>query len=87
MTTNKAPSYFDLFHFRSLLTPLNTMIPAVFAKTVSCIDPWIYASGHPRYREELSKRVPWMGINDTPNDAEICTTDSRSITTSTTQEI
>lgn len=26
--------------FRQLLTPLATMIPALFAKTVSCIDPW-----------------------------------------------
>lgn len=31
------------------LTPFSTMLPAVFAKTVSCIDPWIYAINHPRY--------------------------------------
>ncbi|XP_029041874.1 opsin, blue-sensitive [Osmia bicornis bicornis] len=49
---------------RELLTPLSTMIPAVFAKTVSCIDPWIYAINHPRYRQELQKRCTWMGIRE-----------------------
>ncbi|XP_066595261.1 opsin, blue-sensitive [Prorops nasuta] len=47
---------------RDALTPFSTMIPAVFAKTVSCIDPWIYAINHPRYRLELQKRCKWMGI-------------------------
>ena len=31
------------FGEKSLLTPLVTMIPAVFSKIVSCLDPWIYA--------------------------------------------
>lgn len=42
------------------------MLPALFAKTVSCIDPWIYAASHPRYRQELEKRLPWMGIKEQP---------------------
>lgn len=52
------------FGDRSLLTPIATMIPALCAKIVSCIDPWIYAISHPRYRAELEKRVPWLGIKE-----------------------
>lgn len=53
-----------VFGNRETLTPVATMIPAVFAKTVSCIDPWIYAINHPRYRQELQKRCQWMGIRE-----------------------
>lgn len=65
------------FGNRELLTPFSTMIPAVFAKTVSCIDPWIYAINHPRYRQELQKRCQWMGIHEpTPvSDAASVTTE------------
>ncbi|XP_017884555.1 opsin, blue-sensitive [Ceratina calcarata] len=52
------------FGNRELLTPVSTMLPAVFAKSVSCIDPWIYAINHPRYRQELQKRCKWMGIRE-----------------------
>lgn len=34
--------------YSETLTPLSTILPAMFAKTVSCIDPWIYAINHPR---------------------------------------
>ncbi|KAG7209920.1 hypothetical protein KM043_011514 [Ampulex compressa] len=53
-----------IFGNREVLTPFSTMLPAVFAKTVSCIDPWIYAINHPRYRQELQKRCQWMGIRE-----------------------
>lgn len=52
------------FGERQLLTPLVTMIPAVCAKTVSCLDPWVYAISHPRYRAILEKKVPWLGIKE-----------------------
>ncbi|XP_046736196.1 opsin, blue-sensitive [Diprion similis] len=52
------------FGNREALTPFSTMLPALFAKTVSCIDPWIYAINHPRYRLELQKRCQWMGIHE-----------------------
>nr|QPZ55120.1 BRh2 [Eumaeus atala] len=52
------------FGDRSILTPVATMVPAVCAKTVSCIDPWVYAINHPRYRAELTKRVPWLGVRE-----------------------
>ncbi|KAL5240938.1 hypothetical protein ACI65C_008348 [Semiaphis heraclei] len=54
------------FGDRSLLTPGITMIPAIFCKTVACFDPYVYAISHPRYRLELSKRVPCLGINEKP---------------------
>lgn len=56
------------FGNQNLLTPVATMIPAVCAKIVSCIDPWVYAISHPRYRAVLEKRVAWMGIRETLPD-------------------
>uniref|UniRef100_A0AAU8BD76 Short wavelength-sensitive opsin n=1 Tax=Conopomorpha sinensis TaxID=940481 RepID=A0AAU8BD76_9NEOP len=56
------------FGDRSILTPVATMIPAVCCKVVSCIDPWVYAINHPRYRAELQKRVPWMGVREPEPD-------------------
>ena len=38
------------FGDRSLLSPVVTMIPAIACKVVSCINPWIYAINHPRFR-------------------------------------
>lgn len=38
------------FGNQALLTPGVTMIPAVTCKLVACIDPYIYAISHPRYR-------------------------------------
>ncbi|XP_029717700.2 opsin-3 [Aedes albopictus] len=63
------------FGDRTLLTPFFTMIPAVCAKIVSCLDPWVYAISHPKYRQELERRLPWMGIKE-PGD-NISTTDSK----------
>ena len=47
-----------------ILIPLVTMIPAVCAKIVSCLDPWVYAISHPRYRAVLEKKVQWLGIKE-----------------------
>lgn len=54
-------SLIGAFGDKKLLTPIATMIPAVAAKTVSCIDPYVYAISHPRYRAVLEKKCPWMG--------------------------
>ncbi|KAF6207832.1 hypothetical protein GE061_016281 [Apolygus lucorum] len=40
---------------RHILTPLSTMVPAVFCKTAATIDPFIYALSHPRFRKILFK--------------------------------
>lgn len=71
------------FGDRSTLTPLMTMIPALCAKIVSCIDPWVYAISHPRYRQELEKRMPWLGIRESCDEGS--TGDAKStISTATT---
>lgn len=63
-------SLIGAFGNRNLLTPVATMIPAVAAKTVSCLDPWVYAISHPRYRQALEKRVPWLGIREKMNEVD-----------------
>ncbi|XP_054288542.1 opsin-3-like [Macrosteles quadrilineatus] len=52
------------FGDRSILTPMVGMIPAVFAKVVSCVDPWVYAINHPRFRAQLAKKFPMLGGSD-----------------------
>lgn len=37
----------------STLTPLISMIPALFCKTAACIDPYLYSLTHPRFKKEL----------------------------------
>nr|QCC70517.1 blue opsin [Matsumurasca onukii] len=56
------------FGDRNILTPAMGMIPAVAAKVVSCIDPWVYAINHPRFRAELAKKFPFLGSDDTVSD-------------------
>ncbi|KAI5645383.1 7 transmembrane receptor (rhodopsin family) domain-containing protein [Phthorimaea operculella] len=60
-------SLIGAFGDQQLLTPGVTMIPAVACKAVACIDPWVYAISHPKYRQELQKRMPWLQI-DEPDD-------------------
>lgn len=38
------------FGDQSLLTPGVSMIPAIACKLVACIDPYVYAISHPKYR-------------------------------------
>ena len=40
-----------------LLTPLSSMLPALFAKTSACIDPFIYSLNHPKIRQEILFRI------------------------------
>lgn len=47
------------FGDKTLLTPGVTMIPACTCKFVACLDPWVYAISHPKYRLELQRRMPW----------------------------
>ncbi|XP_072397619.1 opsin, ultraviolet-sensitive-like [Diabrotica undecimpunctata] len=63
------------FGDQSLLTPGVSMIPACTCKLVACIDPYIYAISHPRYRQELQKRLPWLGVNE-PSDTQSTATEA-----------
>lgn len=62
-------SLIGAFGDKSLLTPGVTMIPALACKMVACIDPYVYAISHPRYRMELQKRLPWLAINEKAPEA------------------
>lgn len=44
-----------VFDQKEYITPLGSMIPALFCKAASSIDPWIYAITHPRFKVELTK--------------------------------
>nr|BAQ54896.1 opsin, short-wavelength sensitive type [Epiophlebia superstes] len=48
------------FSNKHLLTPTLCMFPAIACKTVACIDPWVYAINHPRFRVEVQKKIPWL---------------------------
>ncbi|XP_023018922.2 opsin, ultraviolet-sensitive [Leptinotarsa decemlineata] len=61
------------FGDQSLLTPGVSMIPALACKVVSCIDPYVYAISHPKYRIELQKRLPWLAINEPADDKSTAT--------------
>lgn len=44
-----------VFGQNEYITPLGSMVPALFCKAASCTDPWIYAITHPRFKKELTK--------------------------------
>lgn len=37
------------------ISPLGSMIPAVFCKSAACIDPYVYAMTHPRFQMEFRR--------------------------------
>ncbi|XP_053687276.1 opsin, ultraviolet-sensitive [Sabethes cyaneus] len=59
-------SMMGVFGYERLLTPLGSMVPAIFAKIACCIDPYFYAMNHPRYRQEL-RRMFGKGQQDVAN--------------------
>lgn len=62
-----------VFGYGHLISPLGSMVPALFCKMASCVDPFIYAILHPRYRKELkklwSKKKP---LRRKPTQSSIC---------------
>nr|ANN11809.1 ultraviolet wavelength sensitive opsin 1 [Acmaeodera diffusa]ANN11813.1 ultraviolet wavelength sensitive opsin 1 [Acmaeodera diffusa]APY20543.1 ultraviolet sensitive opsin 1 [Acmaeodera diffusa] len=70
-------SFIGAFGDRSLLTPGVTMIPACCCKFIACVDPYVYALSHPRYRVELQRRLPWLSIKEhVPSDSASVATES-----------
>ncbi|KAH8282862.1 hypothetical protein KR054_010378 [Drosophila jambulina] len=55
------------FGEQHLITPVVSMLPCLACKSVSCLDPWVYATSHPKYRLELERRLPWLGIREKQN--------------------
>lgn len=71
------------FGDKTLLTPGVTMFPACACKFVACLDPYVYAISHPRYRVELQKRLPWLAITESlPSDSASTATDATTTNTS-----
>lgn len=44
-----------IFGQKEFITPLTSMIPALFCKTAACINPFIYIITHPTFRKEFKK--------------------------------
>ncbi|XP_042858828.1 lateral eye opsin-like [Penaeus japonicus] len=74
-------SMLGVFSWHNALTPLATMLPALFAKLSTVYNPFIYAVSHPRYRQELGRRLPWLCCV-LPSPAAIPTSSLRSSTRS-----
>ncbi|EEZ99536.2 opsin, ultraviolet-sensitive isoform X1 [Tribolium castaneum] len=72
------------FGDQSLLTPGVTMVPACACKFVACLDPYVYAISHPKYRLELQKRLPWLAIKETAASETQSTTTENTTTQSAT---
>ncbi|XP_012273472.1 opsin, ultraviolet-sensitive [Orussus abietinus] len=67
------------FGDRSLLTPGVTMIPACTCKAVACLDPYVYAISHPKYRLELQKRLPWLELQEKPPPSDSVSTTTEAV--------
>ncbi|XP_021188527.3 opsin, ultraviolet-sensitive isoform X1 [Helicoverpa armigera] len=46
-----------IFGKKDLLTPITSMVPALFCKTAACINPFIYIITHPKFRKEFKKML------------------------------
>ncbi|CAH0729312.1 unnamed protein product, partial [Brenthis ino] len=46
-----------IFGRKDLITPVTSMIPALFCKTAACINPFIYIITHPTFRKEFQKML------------------------------
>ncbi|XP_057657603.1 opsin, ultraviolet-sensitive-like [Diorhabda carinulata] len=41
--------------YRDCIPPVVSLLPALFCKTASCINPYVYALSHPKFKNELTK--------------------------------
>lgn len=41
--------------YGSSISPFASMLPSLFAKLACCVDPYLYAVTHPRFRTEVEK--------------------------------
>jgi len=44
-----------IFYDQSMLTPTASMLPALFAKSSSFLNPFVYALSHPKFKAEIKK--------------------------------
>jgi len=46
------------------LKPLTTTLPALLAKSASCYNPFVYAIGHPKFRQAMTIHYPGFCIHE-----------------------
>jgi len=46
------------------LRPLTTTLPALLAKSASCYNPFVYAIGHPKFRQAMTIHCPGFCIHE-----------------------
>jgi len=46
------------------ITPLITVLPAMFSKTLACYNPMVYALSHPRFRAAMQEHCSWCCIHE-----------------------
>jgi len=52
------------------LKPLTTTLPALMAKSISCYNPFVYAIGHPKYRQAMTIHCPGFCIHEPEQKAD-----------------
>jgi len=52
------------------LQPLTTTLPALLAKSASCYNPFVYAIGHPKFRQAMTIHMPWFCVHENEPKAD-----------------
>jgi len=52
------------------LRPLTTTLPALLAKSASCYNPFVYAIGHPKFRQAMTVHCPGFCIHEPEQKAD-----------------
>ena len=50
------------FGNREMVTPLISQVPSFFCKVGSCLNPVVMMISHPKYRNALVDKCPWLGM-------------------------
>jgi len=52
------------------LKPLTTTLPALLAKSASCYNPFVYAIGHPKFRQAMTVHMKWFCVHENEPKAD-----------------
>lgn len=70
-------SLLGIYGRKDLIQPFYSMIPALFCKTASCADPFVYAFTHPRFKAEM---VKMLGRSERRGAPKVWTTSESNVT-------
>jgi len=56
------------------LKPLTTTLPALLAKSASCYNPFVYAIGHPKFRQAMTIHMPWFCVHEAEKPVDAAST-------------